>query len=147
MPIKVRPGIFVASLVAFMGGGCGAILDGPDESFPPFNAIDHVQVNCNSRQVASVTDPASVNSITIFANQRLSHWSTPWAGIPVPNTTVGFYSGKTFVGHFGSGVNFFETQREGGFFSREASPSELNQFKAILQSAAKPASLATCFGS
>ena len=34
----------------------------------------------------------------------------------------------TFKGHFGVGKDFFETQRDGGFFSKDASPEDLRHF-------------------
>jgi hypothetical protein len=38
------------------------------------------------------------------------------------------FDGQTAKGSFGVGRDFFETQREGGSFSKSASPSEIRGF-------------------
>ncbi len=57
-----------------------------------------------------------------------SNWRSPWFGIPVPIVEVQFFDGQQGKGSFGVGKDFFETQREGGFFSKGASPSEVASF-------------------
>lgn len=136
----------VALLLTSFCCACGVVSRGSGQSFPQFVAIDHVEIRCNSHGVASVVDPASIDAMTKFANQHPDRWSTPWYGIPVPTVTLDFYSGKTFVGHFGSGAGFFETLRSGAFFSQDADAAALDQFKALVQSATNTPSLASCFG-
>ena len=47
--------------------------------------------------------------------------------------TAEFYSGSDFKGSFGIGENFFESQRNGGFFSKSAAPSEVRRFLDLLE--------------
>ncbi len=46
----------------------------------------------------------------------------------MPIIEVQLFDGQAAKGSFGAGRNFFETQREGGFFSKRASPSEIHHF-------------------
>ncbi len=61
-------------------------------------------------------------------DSRQTNWGTPTFGIPVPIVEVQFFDGQKEKGSFGVGSDFFETQREGGFFSQSASTSEIRGF-------------------
>jgi hypothetical protein len=65
-------------------------------------------------------------------DSRRTNWGTPWLGVPVPTVEVKFFDGDKGKGSFGAGSDFFETQREGGFFSKNASPSEIRGFFDVL---------------
>ena len=56
----------------------------------------------------------------------------PWYGVPVPTIVADFYDGETFKGHLGVGSSFFETQREGDFWSKSAPRSEIQQFLSLV---------------
>jgi hypothetical protein len=81
-----------------------------------------------SKELVKITDEQVVSQIVAFVDSRRTGWETPWYGIPVPTVTAEFFNGAQFKGSFGSGANFFETQREGVFCSQSASPSEVQRF-------------------
>jgi hypothetical protein len=85
-----------------------------------------------SKELVKITDPQAVTQIVAFVDSRRKGWETPWYGIPVPTVTAEFFDGAQFKGSFGSGTNFFETQREGVFCSQSASPSEVRRFLDLL---------------
>jgi hypothetical protein len=69
-----------------------------------------------------------LSQIAAFVDSRRTHWGTTWFGTPVPIVEVQFFDGQKAKGRFGVGRYFFETQRDCGFFSRSASPSEIRDF-------------------
>jgi hypothetical protein len=83
-------------------------------------------------KVVKITDQQVVSQIVAFVDSRRTGWETPWYGIPVPTVRTEFFSGAQFKGSFGSGANFFETHREGAFYSQSASPSEVQRFLDLL---------------
>jgi hypothetical protein len=88
-----------------------------------------------------LTDPSAIESprdvavIVQFANEELTGWGTPWAGIPVPDTTADVFSGSTFVGHLGVGRGVLETQRAGTFASKLISAKRESQLRQLLVAA------------
>jgi hypothetical protein len=74
-----------------------------------------------------ITDRQKIEQITEFVDTRRAGWTKRWYGIPVPSVSADFYDGSTFKGHFGVGINFFETNRY-NFWAKAASPSEIQQF-------------------
>jgi hypothetical protein len=85
-----------------------------------------------SKELVKITDQQVVSQIVAFVDSRRTGWETPWYGIPVPTVTAEFFKGTQFKGSFGSGANFFETQREGVFCSQRASPSDVRRFLDLL---------------
>lgn len=79
-----------------------------------------------------ITDPARISQIIAFVDSHREGWHAPWYGIPVPSASVEFYDGTEFKGTFGVGKNFLETQRDGGFYSQDAAPGEVNEFLSLL---------------
>jgi hypothetical protein len=77
---------------------------------------------------SEISDRESIRRIVAFVDANKEGWSVPWYGVPVPTTTVEFYDGKTFKGSFGIGKNFFEMQRDGGFWSKDAKSDEVGRF-------------------
>jgi hypothetical protein len=143
MRSSLRPRFFVCALLVSLAGGCtsGA------RSFPEFHGVDRIDIACSSDKVASITNPAQVRAIVAFVNERQDNWTTPWAGVPVGSARVEIHRGKDFLGSFGSGRNFFETQQDGGFYSRDASEEDLDEFKRLLQAAGASATLEKCWSS
>ena len=90
--------------------------------------VSRVNVKLGSMPVVKITDPQQVSQIVAFVDSHRTGWTKPWQGIPVPAVTAECFDGTMFKGSFGAGNGFFETQREGGFFSQNASPSELHRF-------------------
>ncbi len=88
-----------------------------------------------------ITDSARISRIIAFVDSHREGWYTPWYGIPVPGVSIEFYNGTEFKGSFGVGKNFLEIQRDGGFYSQDATSDEVNSFLALL--APTPSSQAT----
>jgi hypothetical protein len=79
-----------------------------------------------------ITDSARISQIIAFVDSHREGWYVPWHGIPVPSVSVEFYKGTDLKGSFGVGKNFLETQRDGGFYSQDATPDEVSSFLALL---------------
>jgi hypothetical protein len=75
-----------------------------------------------------ISDRSDLSRIVAFVDSHRNNWGTPWFGVPVPTVEVQFFDGQQPRGSFGAGRDFFETQREGGFFSQGASPGEIRRF-------------------
>jgi hypothetical protein len=107
---------------------------GNRRDFPTLGPVTSITVVGldGSKELVTVTDQQVVYQIVAFVDSRRTGWETPWYGIPVPTITAEFFNGTQFKGSFGSGTNFFETQREGVFCSRSASPSEVRRFLDLL---------------
>ena len=85
-----------------------------------------------SKYIWKISDPKDVSRIAAFVDSHRTDWGTPWYGVPVPIVEVRFFDGQQAKGSFGVGRNFFETQRQGGFFSKSASPSEIRGFYEVV---------------
>jgi hypothetical protein len=75
-----------------------------------------------------ISDPNDLSRIVTFVDSQRANWSTPWYGIPVPAVEVSLFDGQQAKGSIGVGKNFLETQRDGGFFSKNASAKEIRSF-------------------
>jgi hypothetical protein len=87
-----------------------------------------VSASDGSKHIWKISDPGDLSRITAFVDSRRTGWGTPWYGVPVPIVEVEFFDGQKPKATFGVGRDFFETQREGAFFSKNASPSEIRGF-------------------
>ena len=87
-----------------------------------------VSASDGSKHIWKISDPKNLSRIAAFVDSRRTGWGTPWYGVPVPIVEVEFFDGPKLKGTFGVGRDFFETQREGAFFSKNASPSEIRGF-------------------
>ena len=108
--------------------GCGGI------SFPELRGVTKAEVRTNQNElIREISDPEQIRQLVTFVNARRTGWGDRFDGVPVPERVVNFYEGNEFRGHFGWGKDFFETQRDNrGFFSREANPEEVKEFRRIL---------------
>lgn len=107
-------------------------------AFPPLEGITHAEVRTNLDSLGIIDDPARVAAIVGFVNARREGWEQPWTGVPVGRLGVTFYRGREVRGSFQVGTNFFESQREGGFFSRDATSQEVAQFRQLLAPFTEP---------
>lgn len=87
-----------------------------------------ISASDGSKYIWKISDPKDVSRIAAFVDSRRTGWGTPWYGIPVPIVEIELFDGQKLKATFGVGRDFFETQREGAFFSRNASPSEIRGF-------------------
>ncbi len=112
---------------------CGGKRDLPKE-FPALGQVSSVNVvgHDGSKLLVKITDPQNVSQIVAFVDSHRTGWIKPWYGIPVPAVTAEFFNGTVFKGSFGVGKAFFETQREGSFFSQDTSSTEVRQFLTLL---------------
>ena len=115
-----------------LSAGCGT---GGLRELPVLGSVTTVKVKFGSHLLLQITDAPAVFQIVAFVDSHRTGWKTPWYGIQVPVATVEFYSGSDFKGSFGVGENFFEAQRNGGFFSHSAAPSEVRRFLDLLEPA------------
>jgi hypothetical protein len=119
---------FIAMMLALpLCCGCGGV------SFPLLQGITRAEVRTShDKLIKEISDPEQIRELVAFVNDRRTGWGTPLAGVPVPRHVINFYEGSEFKGHFGWGEDFFGTHRDGGFFSREATPEEVAEFQRIV---------------
>ncbi len=117
-----------------VGLACAACFSPPPRSTPALGGVERVVVvdHLTRETVATITEPARVEALVAFVNARRDGWTTPWYGVPVPRVSAEFHSAKAFEGSFGAGAGFFETNRTGGFHTRDADESELSEFARIV---------------
>ena len=120
--------IFIASLIVLPLAACG----GRKRSFPVLGPVTTanlwISAEDGSKYGWKISDPSDLSQIVSFVDSHRSNWETPWFGVPVPIVEIQFFYGDRAQGSFGAGKDFFETQRDGGFFSRSASPGEVRGF-------------------
>jgi hypothetical protein len=104
--------------------------------FPPLGPVTTanlwISASDGSKYGWKISDPKDLSRIAAFVDSRRINWGTPWFGVPVPFVEVQLFDGEKGQGSFGVGRDFFETQREDGFFSKSASPSEIRGFFDVL---------------
>lgn len=104
-------------------------------SFEHIKGVTRIEVRDNqNRQRAVIDNAQKIVEIMQFVNARTDGWKVPWYGVPVPTLIANFYADKSLLAHFGAGANFFECQREGGFYSRGATEAELTEFERLIGS-------------
>lgn len=117
--IFIRFVVGMTVLIALLFGGVALALQFlPSVSFRPIEGATRVEVEGNlGGRARIIKDPDQVRQITAFVNRYPSGWggSSGLFGVPVPQVIANFYRGEEFLGHFGAGTNFFETQRQGTF--------------------------------
>ena|SRR5579863_6595887 len=120
--------IVVALLLVAPLAGCGM----RKHSFPPLGPVTTanlwISASDGSKYGWKISDPNDLSPIVAFVNLHRSNWGTPWFGVPVPIVEVQLFDGEQARGNFGVGKDFIETQRDGGFFSQSALPSEIRGF-------------------
>jgi hypothetical protein len=100
--------------------------------FSELSRVTKVVVSNHSREVLKIESGPEIKEIIQFVNNHSEGWEIPWYGVPVPKWTVTIYSDDECLGSFGAGKGFFETQRDGGFFSKPASESQLRDFYRLI---------------
>jgi|ERR1700677_2057653 len=91
-----------------------------------------ISASDGSKYIWRISDPKDVSGIAAFVDSRRTGWGTPWYGVPVPIVEVKFFEGERLKGTFGVCRDFFETQREGAFFSKNTSAIEIRGFYDVL---------------
>lgn len=129
MKVNLLTMLIAASIVVSCGGR-------REFSFSPLGSVTSITLSISARDgskyLFKISDPKEISSIIAFVDARRANWGTPWYGIPVPKVEVQFFDGQRLKGSFGVGENFFETQRDGGFFSKTASSNEVRGFLTLL---------------
>jgi hypothetical protein len=129
--VRVRS-IFAARLVAVTLVACNE----KKRDFPPLGPVTTanlwISASDGSKYLWKISDPNDFSRIAAFVDSRRTTWGTPWLGVPVSTVDVQFFDGEKRKGSFGVGREVSETQREGGFFSKNASLSEIRRFFDVL---------------
>jgi len=102
-------------------------------TFPPVGVVTRAEVREASYADVEITDPAQLATLVTFIDARRDGWEVPPAGVPVGTIRVTLYRGTRVLGSFGAGAEFFDIQRGGAFFSRPASPDEVQHFRELLR--------------
>jgi len=107
----------------------------PTRSYRPFVSATRIEVRgLRGGPTTHINDPARVHAITEFVNRFPDGWggSSGLLGVPVPALAADFYKKDEFLGHFGVGPDFFETQRDGSFDSRRANDADIRTFRQLV---------------
>jgi hypothetical protein len=123
--MKVTLGWIIVAVAAL--AGCEKV-----RAFPPLHGITRVQARTNTDSLGTIVDSLRVAAVVAFVNARQGNWKQPWAGVPVSTLGVTFFAGREVRGSFSAGSDFFECQREGDWFSRDATASEIVEWRALL---------------
>jgi hypothetical protein len=119
-------------LAALLTGASLLSCGGGRRDFPPLGPVTTanlwITANDGSKYGWKISDPKDVSRIVIFVDSQRANWVTPWYGIPVPFVEVQLFDGQKAQGSFGVGQSFFETQREGSFFSKSAATRDIRGF-------------------
>jgi hypothetical protein len=117
-------------LVLLLVGGCGTT----GKSFSPLGSVTLIKVKKNNgvRVREDISELRLINQIVEFVDSNRKDWGRPWYGIPVPTVNLEFYDGQIFKGSFGLGKNFFETQRDGGFWSKDVPADQVGRLADLL---------------
>jgi hypothetical protein len=126
----VKTGISFLSVLIGLAG-CGGHIT---HNFSALGSVTAISVRGSepSRPSIKITDGQAITRIVAFVDEHRDGWSVPWFGVPVPIEATDFYSGTEFEGSFGVGKDFLETQRDGKFYSQNATPAEVSDFLALL---------------
>ena len=99
----------------------------------PLGNVTRIELTDNaSRPLKVISDPAQIRSIVAFVDSHRMSWTKPFPDTPIPRLIANFYNGTKFVGHFGAGKTFFETQCQDDFCSQNATHNEVKQFLGLL---------------
>ncbi len=124
------------TLVILCGVGIAGykILHPPTRSFAPFAGVTRVKIYDAQGNATVINNPSHIARICAFVNRYPNKWggSGDVFGVPVPVVKADFSTGQVFLGHFGDGTNFFETQRDGDFCSHPASADEVSAFRKLV---------------
>jgi len=124
----------ITALAAAAFIGCVRIA--PTRQFGPLGKVSAIDVSIHKKDgfsdISKISDAKQIAAIVAFIDQRNGNWGTPWYGIPAPRVDAGFHDGDKVKGHFGVGRNFFECQRDGAFFSKDASAPEIEEFLKLI---------------
>jgi len=128
----------VALGILFGAGVAGyKVLHPPTRSFVPFVGVTRIKVYDAQGSATVISDPDRVARICAFVNRYPNEWggSGDVFGVPIPAVKADFSAGQVFLGHFGAGTSFFETQRDGDFASHSASAAEVSAFRKLVSGA------------
>lgn len=104
----------------------------PKRDFSPLGPVTQadlwITASDGSKYIWKVSDPKDLARIVSYVDSQRTNWGAPWFGVPVPMVEVRMFDGQQARGSFGSGKNFFETQRDGGSYSKKATASEIQSF-------------------
>lgn len=137
---KLKPAwrILAVILLVFLsalGAMTYVFLNPPTRSFKPLGTATEIKVyDRNGVKVADIHDPKRIVLIREFVNRYRSGWggSSDMMGVPIPSMKANFLNGQAFIGHFGAGPGFFETQRDGDFASLRVADNDRKAFQELL---------------
>jgi hypothetical protein len=129
--VGVFKSIFSIVTLAAALVGCHSVHS--SDSCKPIHSATRVEVHGNGQQAVSViTDKDQIQPLVAFADAR-RQCSTPTTyTIPAPQENAIFYDHSDFVGSIGAGSNFFSVSCPHNRGIRDATPTELDEFKRLI---------------
>ena len=115
--------------------GCSVFNDNQKNTYPvaSIEKADHLIFKSNmDSKFGETRDAETIKKIKTFIGLKSKYWYVPWYGVPVHKKRIEFYSDGKFLGYFGIGPNFFETQIGNGFLFGDAKENEISEILILM---------------
>src|SRR5262245_60488070 len=97
-------------------------------SYRLLSGVTKIVVMYQDQKLKEITDKESIAQIVKEIDQKRHGWYMPIQGTPIPKIKLRLYNDEEYKGSFGIGMDFFWTNRSGGFDGKPATDEELQTF-------------------
>jgi hypothetical protein len=97
-------------------------------SFQLLGDVTKIVVMDQNQKLKEITDKEHIARIVKAIDQERHGWYMPIQGTPIPKIKLWLYNGEEYKGIFGIGMDFFQTNRSGGFEAKPATDEEIQTF-------------------
>jgi hypothetical protein len=101
-------------------------------SYQPLGNVTKIVVMDQDQKLKEITDKEHIAQIVKAIDQKRHGWYMPIQGTPMPKIKLWLYNGEEYNGSFGIGMDFFQTNRSGGFDAKPATDEEIQAFLDIV---------------
>src|SRR5262245_37464094 len=97
-------------------------------STPLLGDVTKIVVMDQDQKLKEITDQEHIAQVVKAIDQERHGWYMPIQGTPIPKIKLRLYNDEEYKGTFGIGMDFFWTNRSGGFDGKPATDEELQTF-------------------
>lgn len=101
-------------------------------SYQPLGDVTKIVVMDQDQKLKEITDKEHIAQIVKAIDQERHGWYMPIQGTPIPKIKLRLYNDEEYKGSFGIGMDFFWTNRRGGFNAKPATDEEIQTFLNIV---------------